>query len=329
MSSKDLSVVDRATIPAELQEKVLIGGDLAKLTPSERLSYYSALCTSLGLNPLTQPFEYITLNGKLRLYAKKDCTDQLRKVHGVSIVPGSTRVTQIEDVRVVTVAAQDVTGRTDEGTGAVSVGGLKGDALANAIMKCETKAKRRVTLSLCGLGMLDETEIETIPEARVQPPQVRPQVGNRTFGGETKEGSIEDARGIPDEYYPKPNKPAADGPVSEAVTLPTEGTQQGGNTPQAPSSGAALAKHIADTMDQQFEDGFIGSLALYQGTKSYQKGVKPGYFDLEDGTGKLVRKFKYMDPELDVSSGLKRVYYRTEVYQGKTSFAATKIDPLE
>ena len=322
-------VISRPSVSLDIQEKVLIGGDLSKLTIPERLSYYNNLCESLGLNPLTSPFEYITLNGKLRLYAKKDCTDQLRRVHGVSVLPNSTRIMQVEDVRVVVVSVQDKTGRTDEGTGAVPIAGLKGEALANAIMKCETKAKRRATLSICGLGMLDETEIETIPEARVQPPQVRPQVGNRTFGGETKEGSIEDARGIPDEYYPKPNKPAADGPVSEAVTLPTEGTQQGGNTPQAPSSGAALAKHIADTMDQQFEDGFIGSLALYQGTKSYQKGVKPGYFDLEDGTGKLVRKFKYMDPELDVSSGLKRVYYRTEVYQGKTSFAATKIDPLE
>jgi hypothetical protein len=32
-------------------------------------------------------------------------------------------------------------------------------------MKAETKAKRRVTLSICGLGLLDETEIETIPGA--------------------------------------------------------------------------------------------------------------------------------------------------------------------
>ena len=36
-------------------------------------------------------------------------------------------------------------------------------ALANAIMKTETKAKRRATLSICGLGFLDESEIETIP----------------------------------------------------------------------------------------------------------------------------------------------------------------------
>ena len=42
---------------------------------------------------------------------------------------------------------------------------LKGDALANALMKAETKAKRRVTLSIAGLGWLDETELDTIAQA--------------------------------------------------------------------------------------------------------------------------------------------------------------------
>src|SRR5439155_4115860 len=32
-------------------------------------------------------------------------------------------------------------------------------------MKAETKAKRRLTLSLCGLGMLDESEVEVPPTA--------------------------------------------------------------------------------------------------------------------------------------------------------------------
>jgi hypothetical protein len=35
-------------------------------------------------------------------------------------------------------------GPQDESTGAVPLGNLRGDALANAYMKCETKAKRRV-----------------------------------------------------------------------------------------------------------------------------------------------------------------------------------------
>jgi hypothetical protein len=46
----------------------------------------------------------------------------------------------------------------------------------NGLMKAETTAKRRATLSILGLGMLDETEIETIPahvsRAHVDVPQL-------------------------------------------------------------------------------------------------------------------------------------------------------------
>jgi hypothetical protein len=68
------------------------------------------------------------------------------------------------DIYIVTSRAKDRTGREDESTGAVALGTLKADALANALMKAETKAKRRVTLSIAGLGWLDETEVETIPK---------------------------------------------------------------------------------------------------------------------------------------------------------------------
>ena len=148
-------------------EQVLVAGDLAKLTGDQRLAYYQRLCETLGLNPLTQPFQYLQLSGKLVLYATKSCTDQLRQLHGVSIT--SVTSAQVGDVYVVTAAATDRQGRTDCATGAVSIAGLKSDALANALMKSETKAKRRVTLSLCGLGMLDESEVETIPNAQRVP----------------------------------------------------------------------------------------------------------------------------------------------------------------
>jgi hypothetical protein len=58
-------------------------------------------------------------------------------------------------------------GRCDESTGAVSVSGLKGEALANAYMKAETKAKRRVTLSILGLNMLDESEVESMQSVTI------------------------------------------------------------------------------------------------------------------------------------------------------------------
>lgn len=157
---------DKPLLPAEI-EQVLVGGDLSKLSPDNRLQYYKSVCDSLGLNPLTKPFAYITLNGRQTLYALKDATEQLRKIHGVSITECTSH--RIEDVFVVTAKAQDKSGRTDAATGAVHIGNLRGEALANALMKAETKAKRRATLSICGLGVLDETEVETIPHAALQP----------------------------------------------------------------------------------------------------------------------------------------------------------------
>lgn len=143
-------------------EQVMIEGDLTPLSAEQRVIYYNKVCESLGLNPLTKPFSYIKLNGKLTLYALKDCTEQLRKNNQVSLQIVSRELQG--DVFVVTARATSGN-RMDESIGAVTVKGLGGDALANAYMKAETKAKRRVTLSLCGLGMLDDSEVDSIPGA--------------------------------------------------------------------------------------------------------------------------------------------------------------------
>ncbi|HEF4178128.1 TPA: hypothetical protein SAI74_001129 [Campylobacter jejuni] len=145
-------------------ELALVKGDLSKLSDVERASYVKNLCESLGLNMLTKPFEYIVLNGKLTLYANKSATDQLRQIRKVSIT--KTEVAQVGDIYMVTAYAATPDGRTDCDTGALNIKNLGGDNLANAIMKAITKAKRRVTLSICGLGMLDESELETIKEKR-------------------------------------------------------------------------------------------------------------------------------------------------------------------
>lgn len=145
-------------------ERVIVAGDLSELTPDERWNYYRGVCQSVGLNPFTQPFLYITLSGKLVLYATKGAADQLRDNHRISI--SQPKIDLSDGLCIVTVTATDKTGRTDSDLGIVPVENLRGDAKANAILKAVTKAKRRVTLSMCGLGMLDETEVETIPNAR-------------------------------------------------------------------------------------------------------------------------------------------------------------------
>lgn len=154
------------TIQTSKIEAALIENNLARLSDSERLEYYKQVCDSVGLNHLTNPFAYIVLNGKLQLYAKKDAAEQLRKIHRVSLQIISKEI--IGDAYVVHVKGRDKDGTEDESTGIVTITGLKGEALANAMLKAETKAKRRVTLSICGLGILDETELASIPKEAVQ-----------------------------------------------------------------------------------------------------------------------------------------------------------------
>lgn len=163
--SAELATIGPAQ-PADLSaiERVVVAGDLAKLTQDERWSYYKGVCQSVGLNPFTQPFMYITLSGKLTLYATKGAADQLRSLHHISITQPKVEMT--DGLCIVTVLASDASGRTDSELGIVPIENLKGDAKANAILKAITKAKRRVTLSMCGLGMMDETEVETVPNAR-------------------------------------------------------------------------------------------------------------------------------------------------------------------
>lgn len=190
----DLATLSRADQSA-IMDRIIGVGDLAKLSPADRSDYYMNVCTSLGLNPLTRPFEYIELDGKLTLYARRDATDQLRKAQGISIT--ITERSRIDGLYIVTARAVAPDGRTDEATGVVVLekeGGewksaqngrryfagngtftpLRGADLANALMKAETKAKRRVTLSICGLGWVSEDELDTI---RYQAVRVDPATG--------------------------------------------------------------------------------------------------------------------------------------------------------
>ncbi len=160
----ETGLVTRSQQDAVMIEQVVVGGDLSKMTAAERVRYYQAVCKSLDLNPLTKPFDYLHLNGKLVLYATRTATDQLASNRGLSLETVKTE--RIDDVYVVTARATEVNGRSVSNVGAVTIGSLKGDALANAIMKAVTKAYRRTTLAFCGLGWIDESEVETIPSAR-------------------------------------------------------------------------------------------------------------------------------------------------------------------
>lgn len=151
------------TIYSNIIASLVINGDLSKLNAEQKVSYYRQFCERLGLDPISQPFKLLKLSGKETLYCDRGGASQLCRVHKVS-----HKITSRESVSncyIVTAQAIDATGRHTESTGAVNIANLNGEALCNAMMKAETKAKRRATLDLLGLGMLDETEVETIPQS--------------------------------------------------------------------------------------------------------------------------------------------------------------------
>lgn len=150
-------------VGAETLSNIILKGDLSGLRPEQKAEYYVSVCNRLSLDPATQPFQLLNLSGKQVLYCSKAGAEQLTKKYQISHEIKDRQT--VNDVFIVYVRATLPDGRFTDSSGAVNITGQKGDALANSLMKAETKAKRRSTISLLGLGMLDETEIETIPNA--------------------------------------------------------------------------------------------------------------------------------------------------------------------
>lgn len=148
-------------------ESIVLRGDLSGLGPTERAKFYTQMCESLGLNPHAQPFAFLKLNGKEVLYATRGATDQLAAIHKVNreMVDGP-KLIDLGGTKLIygVCRATHPNGRVETATATVPFVDP-----VNVMMKCETKAKRRATLSLLALSVLDESELESIP-AGVQSP---------------------------------------------------------------------------------------------------------------------------------------------------------------
>ena len=164
------------TTLAEL-ENLVIAGDFSKLTEDQCTQYIKMFCEERGLDYKSNPIRFLWLNNKKVPYAMKDCTDQLRRINGIS-----TRIMSEKyegGLLTIHVEARDKYGRSDEDYGVVPWSEkVPPEIASNLKMKAVTKAKRRVTLSISGLGWLDETEVEDIPtEAKAIPQHRQPESG--------------------------------------------------------------------------------------------------------------------------------------------------------
>ena len=159
-------LVNTSQLDPVVIESIVTKGDLSALSERQLVSYYNYRCGQVGLDPSAKPFDVLVLSGKKVLYANASATQQLSSVHGLSTA--ITNRERIESIYCVSARVTGKDGRSTENQGAVDIANLSGEKLANAIMKATTKAIRRTVLAHCGLGMLDETELETIPAQQMQ-----------------------------------------------------------------------------------------------------------------------------------------------------------------
>lgn len=134
---------------------------LGVLNSNEYAAYYRHVCELYGLEPSLQPLERIKFRGgKDTLYATRKASEYLIKKHKLTVRIIDERQYG-EAIKVTARIKNPETGQFIDSWGAAVL--CKGNELENAILKAHTKAVRRGVLTLCGLGMLDESETENIP----------------------------------------------------------------------------------------------------------------------------------------------------------------------
>jgi len=152
-------------------------GDYSKLDKDQKQALLVYLCNQNGLDPSTRPFGFLNLldkkTGKARvvLYAYKSAADGIAKSQKLADesmeiidLPGGGAIYKVSVVDQDWIESGGKKGRRRFGIGVVPPG-LQGLELANAHKKAETQAHRRAILSMSCPGVLDESEIQDIPDA--------------------------------------------------------------------------------------------------------------------------------------------------------------------
>lgn len=151
---------------SELPEEITLilinsNGNCGALNPQQKVIYYNWFCKNVGLEPASLPFQFLKdKTGREKLYCDRGGCAQLNKLYCVSHTDLGRKFEG--NVLCVYMRASLPDGRHEDSLGAVNTKNLDGEMLSNAFMRAETKAKRRSTLDLLGLGMLDEEEVESL-----------------------------------------------------------------------------------------------------------------------------------------------------------------------
>lgn len=245
----ELQVIEDASA-AQKALDIMSKGDLSKLGQAERATFLANMAQSLGLNPLTRPVDLIANDkGNLIIYWNKGATDQLRAKHNVNLEI-IDRSQPTPNTYAVTVRATLPNGRQDEEVGVVVLSPNMAPAdQANSIMKASTKAKRRATLSILGLGLLDESEMDTIPLFQQQLNQPRTlSAPAQTVTVIQPKPVVQEAAIVPPEGSQEPESGLVEQAVRTVIETPAGPVKPPAPRPAAVAVPTAVAKPSAHVM---------------------------------------------------------------------------------
>lgn len=143
-------------------QALLVGGDLAVLRPAAQTAYVAYQAKRIGLDPMSQPFLLLAVDGRVILYAKKECAEMLRAKHHVAVEVLRDELTPDTYTVFVRASVPDKdfpSGvRFEDNCASSPILTAKGKALADLKMKTFTKALRRATLAITGCGFSGEDD---------------------------------------------------------------------------------------------------------------------------------------------------------------------------
>jgi hypothetical protein len=167
-------------------------GNIAQLNPDEQDFIKAKLCERYNLDPILRPFELISFaGGQQKFYMTASATNQLANALSLTREIVNLEIDEQRMIAKCTVKVSSPTNRSETCNAFIAIskfappkerGGIptrvlmEGEELANTLMKLETKAKRKATMSFFGI-MDAGTDYEDRPAAPLAAPDVsRPMV---------------------------------------------------------------------------------------------------------------------------------------------------------
>ena len=138
------------------------------LSDEQKAEYVNYLCSKVGIDPTFRPIDIIATKNGLKPYLNKGAGEIIRDTRKISI--DDMQIKEVNNMWVATCRVKSLDGRIDTDVGVCPKTGTQKSPMApnDSLMKAVTKAKRRATLSMCGLGAIIEethpTEYNGEPE---------------------------------------------------------------------------------------------------------------------------------------------------------------------